>query len=301
MSVRKNMWLGIFSIILASVFILNACNKQNSSSTGAAPAGMQKVSISLNDDPVPNLISVLIDIRYVEVKVDTGEVHHDDHYYDDDHEGDDGQHEGDQDHHGDRFGKWDTLSINPGIYDLLKLKNGKDTLIANAFAHKGKITKIRLTLGTDNSITTDSAHTYPLPICNGSPYVYVKVPSTSIDSIPGGQYMIRLDFNIGRSIENEDSQFCLRPELKSYCRSTSGTIEGRVIPFEAHANIMVFNSTDTAYAKPEDEGEFEIRGLTAASYSVLFKATAPYKDTTLTNIQVQNGVETKLPTINLHK
>jgi hypothetical protein len=44
-----------------------------------------------------------------------------------------------------------------------------------------------------------------------------------------------------------------------------------------------------------------VRGLPAGSYSVLFKATAPFKDTTLLNIQVQNGMETKLPTVTLHQ
>ena len=308
MKLRRNLWLALVSTTLASVFIIIACNKENSSSVRTTPAGMQKVSVSLNDDPIPNVISVLIDIRYVEVKVDTGKIHHDDHFYDDDHEGDnnnyergDNNNEEDNGHHGDHFGKWDTLSVTPGVYDLLKLRNGRDTLIANGFSHIGKITKVRITLGSNNSISTDSTHTYPLPICDGSPYIYVKVPSSSIDSLPGGQYMIRVDFNIGRSIENEDGQYCLRPELKSYCQKTSGSIDGKVIPDEALASIMVFNSSDTAYAKPEDEGEFEIRGLAEASYSVLYKATAPYKDTTLTNIQVQKGMETKLPAITLHQ
>ena len=308
MKLRRNMWLGIFSIALASAFAIVACNKENSASS-AIPAGKQSVLVSLNDDPIPDLTSVLIDIRYVEVKVDTGRVHHEDDYYDDDHEGDrneqygqNNDNEGDNEHHhGDRFGKWDTLTVTPRIYDLLKLKNGKDTLIANGLSHIGKITKIRITLGPNNSVSTDSAHTYPLPICNGSPYVYLKVKSDAIDSLPGGQHMIRIDFNVAKSIEFEDGEYCLRPVLKTYCIKTTGSIAGRVLPRHAHPLIMAYNSTDTAYAMPEEEGEFEIRGLKEATYSVQFKAKTPYKDTTLTNIQVQKGKETKLPTITLHQ
>jgi len=76
-----------------------------------------------------------------------------------------------------------------------------------------------------------------------------------------------------------------------------------VLPREAHANVIVFNNSDTAYTIPEDEGEFEVRGLSEGSYSVLFKSVSltPYKDTTLLNVQVQNGMETKLPTITLHQ
>ncbi len=264
---------------------------------------MQQVTVSLNDDPLPNLTSVIIDVRYVEVKVDTGKIHHDDDYYDDDHEGDDPRDEGDEDHHGDHFGKWDTLSIKPGLYDLLKLRNGTDTIIANGFSHIGKITKIRITLGPNDSVSTDSIHTYPLPICDGSPYVYANIRSNSIDSLPGGKFVIHLDFNVERSIEYEDGHYCLRPEIKVYSKQNSGSIEGMVLPPEAHANVIIFNNSDTAYAIPEDEGEFEVRGLSAGSYSVMFKPVSLliFKDTTLLNVQVQNGMETKLPTITLHQ
>jgi hypothetical protein len=64
---------------------------------------------------------------------------------------------------------------------------------------------------------------------------------------------------------------------------------------------MVFNNTDTAFAIPEDEGDFKVRALSAGTYSILYKAVSPYKDTTLLNIQVQAGMETKLPVITLHQ
>lgn len=296
MKLQKKMWLGLFSLVLLASVIITACKKDNSSSaTTTVPAGKQKVAVYLNDDPVPNLTKVLIDVRFVEVKIDTGKMHHEDDYYNDDHDGD-------NDHHdGDHFGKWDTLSVTPRVYDLLKLKNGTDTLIANGLANTGKITKIRITLGTNNVIWTDSIHHYPLPICDSKPYVYIKVSSSSIDSLAAGQYRIRIDFNVAKSIEAENGQFCLRPMLKSYSDNTAGKIEGIVKPQEAHAKVMAFNTTDTAYAIPEEDGEFRIRGLKPATYSVLYKATTPYKDTTIANVLVQKGIETKLPAVTLHK
>src|SRR5664279_4978307 len=121
-------WVSFIAIFLV---IITACNKEGSNSTGSVPAGMQKVSVSLNDGPIANLTSVVVDIRYVEVKVDTGGIRHDDGYYDDDHEGDDHRNDNGENHHGDHFGKWDTISITPGLYDLLKLRNGIDTMIAS--------------------------------------------------------------------------------------------------------------------------------------------------------------------------
>jgi len=298
----KTNYLGvILCLAILLTGIITACNKENSNSSGTIPAGQQKVQVSLNDGPVPNLTSVIVDIRFVEVKVDTGRTHHEDGYYDDDHEGDEG-HGGEEGHHqGDHFGKWDTLNVTPGLYDLLKLRNGTDTLIASGFSHIGKITKLRITLGTNNSVTTDSTHQFPLPICNGSPYVYANIRSNTLDSLGTGQYLVRIDFNVAKSIEFEDGRFCLQPRLKSYCQKNSATIEGRVLPTEAHATVVVYNNSDSSFAIPGSSGEFELRGLTEGTYSVLFKSLLPFKDTTLLNIKVQKGIETKLPLITLHQ
>lgn len=275
-------------------FVIVSCQKETSTST-TAPAGKQSVAVYLNDDPVPNLLKVLVDIRYVEVKVDTGNVHHDDDYYNDDHDGDN-----DHQHH-DRYGRWDTLSITPRVYDLLKLKNGVDTLIANAYANAGKITKVRITLGINNTVWTDSTYSFPLTLCDNNPYLYIKIKSNSIESLPNGQIRIRIDFDVAKSIEFENGIYCLRPQLRSYCDNNTGKIEGIVKPREAHALVKVFNNTDTAYAMPEEDGEYKIRGLKPATYSVLFKATTPYRDTTVNNVQVTAGQKTTIPLITLHQ
>ena len=288
------------SLIVISLAIITACNKESSNSSGNVPSGKQKVSVSLNDGPVANLTSVVVDIRYVEVKVDTGEMRHDDRYYDDDHEGDEDREDNGENHHGDHFGQWDTIGIASGLYDLLKLRNGIDTLIASGLTPVGKITKIRITLGSNNTVSTDSTHQFPLPICNGSPYIYANIRSVSLDSISATQFIVHLDFNVARSIRFDDSQYCLKPQLKSYCNKNSGSIEGIVLPAAAHAYVEVLNNTDTALAVPEDKGEFKVNGLSPGTYSVIYKSVASYQDTTLTNITVIQGNETKLPTITLH-
>jgi len=283
----------VFAVItLATGFI--SCQKDTTSINTAQP-GKQSIMVYLNDDPIPNLLKMLVDIRYVEVKIDTGKTHHNDDYYNDDHDNNNDHH----DH--DSFGKWDTLGITPRVYDLLKLKNGVDTLIANSFAHTGKITKIRITLGINNSIWTDSSHTYPITICDNKPYVYVRVMSNTLDTLSSGQVRIRIDFDVARSVELDNGSYCFEPKLKCYSDNSSGRIHGIVKPRDAHARIMAYNSTDTAYAIPEEDGGFKIRGLVPATYSVLYKATALYKDTTINSVQVQAGQEVQLPTIVLHQ
>ena len=285
------------ALVLVSVTLIAgiiSCQKETSS-TNTAPAGKQSVLVYLNDDPVPNLLKVLVDISYIEVKVDTGTVHHEDDYYNDDIDGDDDRQDNDQ------YGKWDTLSITPRVYDLLKLKNGVDTLIANSYAHAGKITKVRITSGLNNKIWTDSTHSYPLTLCDNDPYIYVRVKSNTIETLPNSQILIRIDFDVARSVEFENGHYCLAPKLKCYSDNNTGTIEGVVKPPEAHAMIKIYNSTDTAFAIPEEDGEFKIKGLKPATYSVLYKATAPYRDTTINNIQVQAGQKATMPVITLHQ
>jgi hypothetical protein len=278
-------------IVVAGVF---SCQKETSSKN-TVPAGKQRVMVYLNDDPVPNLYKVLVDIRYVEVKIDTSDVDHEDDYYNDDHDGD-------NDHHdGDHFGKWDTLSITPRVYDLLKLKNGMDTLIANSYAHAGKITKIRITLGTNNVVWTDSTHNYSLTLCDNKPYIYIRVTSNTIETLSTGLIRIRIEFDVARSVKYENGFYCLEPQTRCYNDNNTGKIEGIVKPLAAHAKVMAYNATDTTYAIPEDDGEFKIRGLRPATYNVLYKAVLPFRDTLINNVSVLAGQDTNMPLITLHQ
>jgi hypothetical protein len=54
-----------------------------------------------------------------------------------------------------------TLNVVPGIYDLLKLSNGVEKLIATDTLEISKVQQIRLILGTRNTVVLDGI-TYPL-------------------------------------------------------------------------------------------------------------------------------------------
>lgn len=66
--------------------------------------------------------------------------------------------------HGD---KWVKLDAIPGVYNLLELRNGVDTLIATSPLPKGTVHEIRLVLGNNNTIKVDGA-VFPLTIPSGS-------------------------------------------------------------------------------------------------------------------------------------
>jgi hypothetical protein len=252
--------------------------------------------VYLTDDPC-NYDSVFIDIRYVEIKIDTNAEHRDDDHWGDNED----DHGGDGEHH-DQDGYWDTLSIRPGVYNVLALRNGIDTILGSTNIPVGKIRKIRLTLGTNNSVVISST-SHPLSLFPGlNKYAYVKIHNEDEDdNFRPGQTSMWLDFNICKSIIWRNGQYYLRPFLSVFAMHNTGSLEGKVLPNSAQPFVTAWNATDTASALPEHDGEYKIRGLNAGTYSVLFKGSFGYKDTTLINVQVQNNGDIHLPLITLHK
>lgn len=280
-------------VIAVGLLLLDAgCQKEVSVDGQEAPPGQSKLSVYLTDGPY-DFQQVLIDIRSIEVKIDTcrrhGDDDHDDPGCDDDH-----------DSLGSRCEYWDTLPINPGVYDLIRLRNGVDTLLGSGFVLNGKIERIKLTLGTNNSVMVDSV-VHPLRLINNQTFVFINIHREHLDSISSGNFHLYLDFDLARSIKLIGGQYWLKPFLKPFGRHSSGEIEGKVRPVHSYGEIRAFNATDTARARPEDEGEFKIRGLRPGTYSLFIDGINGYQDTTITNIQVRRGDDTELGTIRLRQ
>ena len=289
---KKNLLgAGVLTALLSLVFF--ACKKNvtpiaNSSSP-------RQVALYLTDDPC-QYDSVFIDIQYVEVKVDTSEHMNDDHFGDDQND-----HEEDH-HHGDKYSSWDTLAIRRGVYNILNLRNGIDTLLGTVNIPAGKIRRIRLTLGINNTVVI-SGVSYPLQQVNGSSkYEYVKVHQEDEDNqFTPGKTSMWLDFNICKSIIFHNGSYYLKPFLSIFSMHNTGGIEGTVLPFAARPYVTAWNSTDTATAKPEEDGGYKIRGLHAGTYSITLQGSFGYQDTTITDVQVTTGSAVKIPTITLHQ
>ncbi len=279
-------------LILAMALFFYSCQKEVSGGGNNIPAGKTKLSVFLTDGPL-DFQKVLVDIQRIEVKIDTCRRHEDD-----DHDGpgcDD-----DHDSLSSRCEIWDTLDINPGVYDLLTLRNGTDTLLASGFILNGKIERIKITLGNNNSVMVDSV-LHPLHLINNQHFVYVNIHREHLDSISSNNFQLFLDFDLARSIRFINAEYWLKPVLKPFGRHSSGEIEGKVRPVHSFGPIKAFNATDTAFARPEDEGEFKIRGLREGTYSLFIDGINGYQDTTITNIMVRRGHETDIGGIQLHQ
>ncbi|MBK5269884.1 MAG: DUF4382 domain-containing protein, partial [Bacteroidia bacterium] len=196
----KGLFYPLLAIAMGLFFY--SCQKDISSNSSNIPAGKNKLSVFLTDGP-NDYQSVLIDIQQIEVKIDTCR-----HNSDEDHDG-----PGCDDDHDFRSSNceiWDTLDVNPGVYDLLKLRNGIDTLLASGFILNGKIERIKITLGNNNSVLVDSV-SHPLHLLGNQNFVYINIHREHLDSISSNNLQLFLDFNLDRSIKIINGEYWLKP------------------------------------------------------------------------------------------
>lgn len=282
MKTWKTLWVVATLFFIAFV----ACKK------GESVNNSETLQVYLTDGPA-DYDAVNIDITAVEAKVDSCVAHRGD-----DHHGDQ---DGDQDDHQrrhDDFGDWVSLSATPGIYDVLKLRNGIDTLLASGTVN-GTIRKIRITLGANNTVVKNGV-TYPLVISNETAnYLYVHLRDEHRHHDSASRVGVWVDFDISRSIVEINGVFYLKPSLRPFCDQNFAGLEGRVLPAAADAIVKVYNSTDTAIAIPNPDGRFRVRGLPEGTYNVLFDGNNGYSDQTISNVVLQKGKSVHLNDVTL--
>jgi len=288
----KTISVTVYSVFLILLIAAAAsCQKEESFEDGRTTGTL---SVFLTDGP-GDFEKVLVKINSVEVKLDTSHAGSGMRESDDDDRNDLIDDDDDDDDHRshDQYGQWDTLNFTPGIYDLLTLRNGADTLLAQGnFA--GRVRKIRLGIGSVNVVI--DGEVYPVQMLNPSNYIYVKIEDDHLRS-NGRDHQVWLDFDISRSIVEIDGRYYLKPVLKPFNDDSYARLEGEVKPSGAATIISVYNATDTSTAIPDDDGEFRIRGLREGTYSVLYDGSNGYMDTVISNVELRRGRETELPEV----
>ncbi len=106
---------------------------------------------------------------------------------------------------------WVKLATTSGIYNLLGLQNGVDTLIASSPLPQGEVKEIRLVLGSNNTVK-DNGTIYPLTIPSGSTSgLKIKISKKLNASLE----TLLIDFDAALSVKKEGSgDYKLRPVLK---------------------------------------------------------------------------------------
>lgn len=161
----------VLSLLLLSIVTIYSCSKQSDTTT---------LKVNLTDAPL-DAEEVNIDLQAVRVK------------FSDDSTG------------------WTDLAAVPGVYNLLMLQNGLDTLIGQGTVPAGYLREIRLVLGNNNTIKVNG-QTYPLTIPSGSESgLKIKVNrnlAAPLDSL-------LIDFDAALSVHQEGTgDYELRPVLQ---------------------------------------------------------------------------------------
>lgn len=262
---NMNKLLATLLIFLVSGIIMSSCSK----SVNTEKARLQ---VFLTDDP-GNYQAVIIDVTDVLINIT-----------------------------GDSTSGWQSLSnINRGSYDLLKLVNDKDTLLANADIPSGKIHQLRLVLGTENFVKINNQ------------FIKLETPSAQQSGLKlnvqqtinnGVLYKIILDFDVAKSIvKTGNNKYILKPVIRTVFESIGGSIKGYVKPFDFQTAILVFRGPNDTVASTYSStlnGGYLIKGLVAGSYSLHFKPTnAIYRDSVVNGITVLNNKVTVVDTLKL--
>jgi hypothetical protein len=229
-----------------------------------------RLEVRLTDAP-GDYEAVHIDIQSVEVHVDDGT-----------------QNEG-----------WTTLDTEAGVYDLLKLTNGQDTLLASEELPSGRVSQIRLILGDNNSVKVDGeelAMTTPSAQQSG-----LKL-NVQADLTEGIVYTILLDFDAARSVvkAGASKKYLLKPVIRAVTEAQSGAIEGLVEPAESLPAVFAINGTDTVATTYADAaGKFLLRGVPAGTYVVSFNPKEGYQPQQKEDVAVTLGVVTDVGVVTI--
>lgn len=247
----------IFLLVFAAVFLMTCDSDEKTA----------RIQVWLTDAP-GDFEQVNIDIDGVEVHVGDGESE----------------------------SGWKTVTVNKGIYNLLELTNGLDTLLGETEIPAGKISQIRLKLGEGNTIKVNGK-VFDLSTPSGQQSgLKLQVHETISQGIT---YKILLDFDAARSIVlTGNDAYKLKPVIRTITEAQDGAIKGVVDPKEASPAVYAINGLDTlATTFSDSTGSFLLRGLATGTYNVVLVPRSAYSITEKENVTVLVGEVTDLGTI----
>lgn len=186
-----------------------------------------------------------------------------------------------------------------GAYNLLSLTNGLDTLIATQQLPEGSVSEMRLVLGDDNYLVGTDGSVTGLKL-SGALKEGLEIP-VHAELHASSTTSLVLDIDGAASILSTPSGYMLSPEIRSYEKGTTGGMEGIVLPDSVLVGIRAISGEDTATALPDSSGYFQISGLHAGPYQVIFGADAAsgYRSDTLEGVHIRPGQRIRLDTVRL--
>lgn len=193
---------------------------------------------------------------------------------------------------------WIDMNTYPGIYDLLTLTAGIDTVIADDEIPAGLISQIRLILGNDNTVVAEG-ESYDLTVPSGAESGLKINLHQELEE--GEDYYILLDFDAAQSIIlTGNGDYLLKPVIHAIAESVHGGISGRLEP-EIAAEVYAINqmNQDSTGTYTDGSGSFLIQGLEEGMYTVSIVPDEAYTPATFEDIEVEAGETTNLGIISM--
>jgi hypothetical protein len=249
----------VLATIMAVVvaFALQSCKKDGSTDTG-------QVAVKMTDAPAV-YDAVYVDVTGVEVNSDVS--------------------------------GWVTMgNVHAGVYNLLDLANGNDTLLATADLPVGNISQIRLILGSNNSVVANGV-TYALNIPSGSESG-LKI-NIHQDVTANANNVILIDFDAGASIHQTGAgDFKLQPVIRAIV-ATTGSVSGSVFP-AVMSSVYVVSGNDTITTTTNVLGQFVLQGVLPGSYNLTIQPSGIiYSAVTVNNVSIAANTNTNIGVVNL--
>jgi hypothetical protein len=201
---------------------------------------------------------------------------------------------------GEQSSGWQSLPIQTGVYNLLDLRNGLDTLLGTFELRSGRISQIRLILGDDNTLKV-GGEMFDLGTPSGqSSGLKLNVQA---NLAAGVTYKMLLDFDAALSIVTTgNGGFKLKPVIRVITEATSGAIDGTLSIPQAGGAVYAVADEDTVAAAFTDvsTGKFLLRGVPAGTYEVRFAPAEGFSIDAINDVVVVNGQVTHLEEVTVN-
>jgi hypothetical protein len=263
MKLRKT--LVALTTLTLSASLIFSCSKSESS----AEKSKAHMEVYLTDDPGA-YDEVVIDVRDVKINYST-----------------------------DTANGWKSLSqVNAKPYDILRLVNGKDTILGKTDLDSGRIEQIRLILGSNNYVKVNGqTYTLETPSAQQSG---LKI-NLHQDVNAGVLYKLLLDFDASRSIvKTGNGKYILKPVIRASMQAQGGSVKGYVLPNSFNTSVFAIQGTDTLAGTVTSNGSYMIKGLNAGTYTLAFAPSdTTYKSQSKPGVSVTNNNLTTVDTVRL--
>jgi hypothetical protein len=186
-------------------------------------------------------------------------------------------------------------NVNTGVYNLLELTNGVDTLLVDSELSAGKISQIRLILGNDNSVDIDGEN---FPMSTSSAQQSGLKLNLHEELLSGVTYKILLDFDAARSVKNNGQSYALKPVIRVMSEAQDGALKGNISPIEAFPAIYAIDvNQDSVGTYPDELGDYLIGGLAEGNYTVSFVPIEGFENQFVENIVISTGELLEMDTV----